>query len=127
MEKVIISTLKAPQAIGPYSQATGISELVFVSGQLPINNESGKITDDDIEEQTKQSLTNLSEILQEAGSDLNKVLRTTVYLSDMKNFEKMNKVYKTFFKPGNYPARTAIEVSKLPKDALVEVEAIAHL
>jgi 2-iminobutanoate/2-iminopropanoate deaminase len=127
MEKVIISTLKAPQAIGPYSQAIGISELIFTSGQLPINNETGKIADDDIEEQTKQSLTNLSEILKAAGSDLTKVLKTTVYLSDMKNFDKMNEIYKTFFKVGSYPARTAIQVARLPKDALVEIEAIAHL
>lgn len=127
MKKNVISTSKAPQAIGPYSQATSVSELIFVSGQLPINNESGEIADNNIEEQTKQSLTNLSEILKSAGSDLNKVLKTTVYLSDMKKFENMNKVYTSFFKTGNYPARTTIEVSKLPKDALVEVEAIAHL
>jgi 2-iminobutanoate/2-iminopropanoate deaminase len=127
MKKVVVSTTKAPQAIGPYSQAISTSELVFTSGQLPINSERGGIVDNDIEGQTNQSLINLSEVLKAAGSDLNRVLKTTVYLSDMKNFEKMNKIYKAFFSTGNYPARTAVEVSKLPKDALVEIEAIAYL
>lgn len=127
MKKVEVSTLKAPQAIGPYSQAISFSELIFTSGQLPINVERGEIISSEIEGQTRQSLVNLSEILKAAGSDLAKVLKTTVYLSDMKNFQKMNEVYKTFFSTGNYPARTAIEVAKLPKDALVEIEAIAYI
>jgi 2-iminobutanoate/2-iminopropanoate deaminase len=127
MEKLVVSTLKAPKAIGPYSQAIRISELVFTSGQLPINSEKGEIICSDIEGQTNQSLINLSEVLKEAGSNLDKVIKTTVYLSDMNNFDKMNKIYKEFFKEGNYPARTAIEVSKLPKNALVEIEAVAYI
>jgi 2-iminobutanoate/2-iminopropanoate deaminase len=127
MEKIAVSTLKAPQAIGPYSQAISTSELIFTSGQLPINSEKGQIIDSDIEGQTRQSLINLSEVLKAAGSDLSKVLKTTVYLSDIKNFEKMNEVYKLFFSAGTYPARSAIQVARLPKDALVEIEAIAHL
>jgi 2-iminobutanoate/2-iminopropanoate deaminase len=127
MKKVEISTSKAPQAIGPYSQAISISELIFTSGQLPIDTASGEIIAENIEGQTKQSLINLSEILKAAGSDLTKVLKTTVYLSDIKNFGKMNQIYEAFFKEGNYPARTCVEVSKLPKDGLVEIEAIAYL
>lgn len=127
MEKFVVSTLKAPKAIGPYSQAVRISELVFTSGQLPINSEKGEIICNDIEGQTNQSLINLSEILKEAGSNLDKIIKTTVYLSDMNNFDRMNKIYKDFFKEGNYPARTAVEVSKLPKNALVEIEAVAYI
>lgn len=127
MKKVEVSTPKAPQAIGPYSQAISFTDLIFTSGQLPINVEKGEIISNEIEGQAHQSLVNLSEVLKAAGSDLTKVLKTTVYLSDMNNFQKMNEVYKTFFSTGNYPARTAIEVAKLPKDALVEIEAIAYI
>ncbi|MCY6369155.1 RidA family protein [Clostridium ganghwense] len=123
MEKVIISTNKAPGAIGPYSQAVKAGNLVFTSGQLPINTETGEMPAT-IEEQTRQSLENVKVIIEEAGSSMDKVLKTTVLLSDIKNFGKMNEVYNEYFKE-NYPARSAFQVGKLPKDALVEIEVIA--
>ncbi|QXM06542.1 RidA family protein [Crassaminicella indica] len=123
--KKIINTEKAPQAIGPYSQGTIGSKLIFVSGQLPIDPNTGEFADGGIEGQTRQSIENLRQILESVGSGLDKVLKTTVFLSDMNNFAKMNKVYEELFGDSNYPARSAIEVARLPKDALVEIEAIA--
>ena len=125
--KKIISTTNAPAAIGPYSQGTAGAGLVFVSGQLPINPENGQFASNEIEGQTKQSLKNLQEILKASGSSLDNVLKTTVYLKSMDDFAAMNKVYSDFFKEGSYPARSAVEVGRLPKDALVEIEAIALL
>ena len=125
--KKIISTTNAPAAIGPYSQGTAGAGLVFVSGQLPINPENGQFASIEIEGQTKQSLKNLQEILKASGSSLDNVLKTTVYLKSMDDFAAMNKVYNDFFKEGSYPARSAVEVGRLPKDALVEIEAIALL
>ena len=125
--KKIISTTNAPAAIGPYSQGTAGAGLVFVSGQLPINPENGQFASNEIEGQTKQSLKNLQEILKASGSSLDNVLKTTVYLKSMDDFAAMNKVYNDFFKEGSYPARSAVEVGRLPKDALVEIEAIALL
>ena len=125
--KKIVSTTNAPAAIGPYSQGTAGAGLVFVSGQLPINPENGQFASNEIEGQTKQSLKNLQEILKASGSSLDNVLKTTVYLKSMDDFAAMNKVYSDFFKEGSYPARSAVEVGRLPKDALVEIEAIALL
>jgi len=125
--KKIISTTNAPAAIGPYSQGTAGAGLVFVSGQLPINPENGQFASNEIEGQTKQSLKNLQEILKASGSSFDNVLKTTVYLKSMDDFAAMNKVYSDFFKEGSYPARSAVEVGRLPKDALVEIEAIALL
>ena len=122
--KTIISTAKAPAAIGPYSQATDLGSLVITSGQLPIDPATGAFPEG-IQEQTKQSLTNVKAILTEAGTDMDHVLKTTVFLSDMNNFGAMNEVYATFFTEGSYPARSAVEVARLPKDALVEIEVIA--
>ena len=122
---MIINTNKAPKAVGPYSQAVLSQGVVYTSGQLPIDPSTGKFVPGGIEEQTRQSLTNLMEVLNEAGSSNEKVLKTTVFLSDMNNFSKMNKVYEEFFKPGNFPARSAIQVAALPMGALVEIEAIA--
>ena len=122
--KTIISTAKAPAAIGPYSQATDLGSLVITSGQLPIDPATGAFPEG-IQEQTKQSLTNVKAILEAAGLTMDSVVKTTVFLSDMNNFGAMNEVYATFFPEGSYPARSAVEVARLPKDALVEIEVIA--
>ncbi|WP_028315247.1 RidA family protein [Desulfatibacillum aliphaticivorans] len=118
-----ISTGKAPAAIGPYSQAIKCNGLVFVSGQLAIDPESGEVKGD-VKEQTKTVLANLSAILEAAGTGLANVLKTTVYLDDIGDFAAMNEVYATFFTDAP-PARAAFEVAKLPKNALVEIEAVA--
>ena len=122
--KTIISTAKAPAAIGPYSQATDLGSLVITSGQLPIDPATGAFPEG-IQEQTKQSLTNVKAILEAAGLTMDSVVKTTVFLSDMNNFGAMNEVYATFFTEGQYPSRSAVEVARLPKDALVEIEVIA--
>jgi 2-iminobutanoate/2-iminopropanoate deaminase len=122
--KNIISTAAAPAAIGPYSQAIDLGNLVITSGQLPIDPATGAFPEG-IKEQTRQSLTNVKAILEAAGLTMDSVAKTTVFLSDMNNFAAMNGVYATFFSEGNYPARSAVEVARLPKDALVEIEVIA--
>lgn len=122
--KNIINTNQAPAAIGPYAQAVAIDGLIITSGQLPINPATGAFPEG-IAEQTRQSLTNVKAILAEAGVSMDQVIKTTVFLSDMNNFGAMNDVYATFFSEGNYPARSAVEVARLPKDALVEIEVIA--
>lgn len=124
---MVIKTEKAPQAIGPFSQGITTNNLVFVSGQLPIDPSTNEFIPGSIKEQTEQSLKNLSEVLKEAGSNINNVVKTTVYLSDMNHFIGMNQSYSKFFEEGNYPARTTIEVSKLPLNALVEIDAIAKI
>lgn len=121
-----IHTEKAPKAIGPYSQAVKVGNLVFASGQVPIVPATGEFVEGGIKEQTRQSLTNAKAILEEAGTSLSKVVKTTVYLSDMANFAAMNEVYAEFFTQP-YPARSAVAVKTLPKNALVEVECIAEL
>lgn len=121
-----ISTDKAPAAIGPYAQAVAIDSILFTSGQLPIDPATGAFPEG-IAAQTRQSLTNVKAILAEAGLDMSRVIKTTVFLSDMNNFGAMNEVYATFFENGSYPARSAVEVARLPKDALVEIEVIARL
>lgn len=122
--KTIISTSQAPAAIGPYAQAVENNGLVITSGQLPIDPATGAFPEG-IQAQTRQSLTNVKAILTEAGTDMDRVLKTTVFLSDMNNFAAMNEVYATFFTEGSYPSRSAVEVARLPKDALVEIEVIA--
>ncbi len=122
--KAIISTDKAPAAIGPYAQAVKTSGLVITSGQLPIDPATGAFPEG-IQAQTRQSLTNVKAILEEAGLTMDDVLKTTVFLSDMNNFGAMNEVYAAFFTEGSFPARSAVEVARLPKDALVEIEVIA--
>lgn len=124
--KQIISTTKSPGAIGPYSQGTIFGNLILTSGQLPIHPETGLIREHDVAEQTRQCLENAKAILEEAGSSFEKILKTTVYMVDMKEFSIMNEEYKMFFE-GNYPARSTVEVSRLAKDALVEIEVIAYL
>ena len=120
-----INTEYAPAAIGPYSQGVELGNLVFVSGQLPIDPATGAFASDDIQGQTRQSLTNLSKILEEAGLTLGHVLKTTVFIQHMDDFAKMNEIYAEFFNGDVLPARSAVEVAKLPKGALVEIEAIA--
>jgi len=120
-----IHTDKAPKAIGPYSQAIETGGLVFVSGQLPVNPTTGEFAEGGIKEQTRQSLTNAQQVLQAAGTDLSRVVKTTVFLSDMDNFGAMNEVYAEFFSQP-FPARSAFAVRTLPKGALVEIECIAE-
>lgn len=123
MLKEIVTT-NAPAAIGPYSQATDNEKMIFVSGQLPIDPKTGAFAGDDIKSQTKQSLENIISILKEAGLDMSSVMKTTVLLKDIKDFAAMNEVYAEYFaKP--FPARAAFQVAALPKDALVEIEAVA--
>lgn len=121
--KTTISTNNAPGAIGPYSQAVKMGDFLFVSGQLPINPKTNEMPKS-VAEQTKQSLENVKAILEAAGSDLKHVVKTTVFLKDMNTFAQMNEVYQSYFTE-NYPARSAVEISRLPKDALVEIEVIA--
>ena len=122
--KNVIQTDKAPAAIGPYSQAVQAGGLLITSGQLPLDPATGAFPEG-IEAQTKQSLTNAKSILEAAGTDMDHVIKTTVFLKDMNDFAAMNGVYATFFGEGGFPARSAVEVARLPKDALVEIEAIA--
>ncbi|WP_077197174.1 RidA family protein [Prevotella ihumii] len=120
----VINTTKAPKAIGPYSQAIEANGLVITSGQLPIDPATGEFAPGGIKEQTRQSLLNAKAILEEAGIGLANVMKTTVFLADMEDFAAMNEVYAEFFNEP-FPARSAISVKRLPKDALVEVECIA--
>lgn len=119
-----ISTTKAPAAIGPYSQAIEAGGMVFVSGQLPINPATGEFAEGGVKELTRQSLTNMQNILAEVGLTLDNVVKTTVFLADMSDFADMNEVYAEFFS-APYPARSAVAVKTLPKGALVEIECIA--
>jgi len=121
-----ISTTKAPAAIGPYSQAIRVGNLVYTSGQIPIDPATGKFVEGGIKEQTRQSLTNVKAILEEAGLNMSHVVKTTVFMADMNDFADMNAVYAEFFtKP--YPARSAVAVKTLPKGALVEIEVVAEI
>ena len=122
--KEVLTTNKAPSAIGPYSQGIKTNGLVFVSGQIPINPQTGLITGNDFESQTKQSLENIKAVLESGGMTLDNVVKATVYITDMSQFDTVNRAYAEYFKE-NAPARVAVEVSKLPKNALVEIEVIA--
>ncbi len=122
--KKIIATDKAPAAIGPYSQGVTAGSLTITSGQLPIDPATGAFAEGGITGQTRQSLENVKAVLAAAGYEMSDVIKTTVFLSDMNNFAAMNEVYASFF-TGEAPARSAVEVARLPKDALVEIEAIA--
>ena len=124
--KQVIHTDKAPAAIGPYAQAIQIGQLLFTSGQVPIDPETGAIVEGGIQEQARQSLNNIKAILNAAGTNMGAVVKTTVFLQDMNDFAAMNEVYAQFFQEP-YPARSAVQVGRLPKDALVEIEAIAQL
>ena len=124
--KQVIHTDSAPAAIGPYSQAIQIGELLFVSGQVPIDPSTGAVVEGDIKAQAQQSLNNLKAILNAAGTNMGAVVKTTVFLADMNDFAAMNEVYAQFFQEP-FPARSAVQVARLPKDAKVEIEAIAQL
>ena len=123
--KKIISTLKAPAAIGPYSQAIEINNLIFTSGQIPLDPVSGQIVSDDFSEQALQCLYNIKGILSEQSLSLNHIVKLTVYLIDLSNFEKLNIIFERFFNE-KYPARSVLEVSRLPKDVKIEIEAIFY-
>ena len=122
--KDIIHTEQAPKAIGPYSQAIRTNGFVFASGQIPIDPKTGEFVAGGIAEQTEQAIKNLSRVLEAAGSDLNRVVKTTVFLVDMGEFAAMNEVYGRFFSE-EPPARATVEAARLPRDARVEIEAIA--
>ena len=124
--KQVIHTDSAPAAIGPYSQAIQIGDLLFVSGQVPIDPSTGAMVEGDVKAQAQQSLNNLKAILNAAGTNMGAVVKTTVFLADMNDFAAMNEVYAQFFQEP-FPARSAVQVARLPKDAKVEIEAIAQL
>ena len=125
MQKEIISTPNAPAAIGPYSQGINIGDMVFTSGQLPVNPATGEAVTE-IKAATKQSLENVKAVLEQAGSSLDKVVKVVVFIKDMNDFAQVNEVYGQYFTE-NAPARSCVEVARLPKDCVVEIEAIASL
>lgn len=124
--KKVISTTKAPAAIGPYSQAIQVGNFVYTSGQIPIDPATGQFVEGGIKNQTRQSLLNVKAILEEVGLTMGDVVKTTVFMADMNDFADMNAVYAEFFAEP-YPARSAVAVKTLPKGALVEIEVIAML
>ena len=123
--KKMISTPKAPAAIGPYSQAIQVGNLIYTSGQIPIDPATGQLVEGGVKEQARQSLSNIQAILQEAGLTMTSVVKTTVFMADMADFAEMNSVYAEFFTEP-YPARSAVAVKTLPKNALVEIEVVAE-
>ena len=126
MTKQIVHANNAPQPVGTYSQAVKVGNLLFVSGQLPINPDSGELVTGNFKDRTRQVLNNLKNIIEAAGSNMNKVVKTNVYLTDLSNFAEVNEVYSEFF-PSDPPARAAIQVSKLPLDTDIEIESIAEV
>ena len=122
--KTIISTEKAPAAIGPYSQAIEVNNMIFTSGVIPIDPETNTLVEGDIKVQATQAIGNLKALLEAAGSDCDHVIKTTVFIKDMNDFATVNEVYATFFTK-DFPARSCVEVARLPKDVLIEIEAIA--
>lgn len=123
MTKEVINTNNAPEAIGPYSQVVIVGDFVYTSGQIPLNPATGELVTD-IKLATKQSMENIKAILEEAGTSLNNVVKTSIFLKDLNDFEVVNEVYGTYFIE-NKPARSCVQVAKLPKDAVIEIEAIA--
>ncbi len=122
--KEVITSEAAPKAVGPYSQAIKTGNFLFLSGQLPLDPQTGNITGDDIETQTRQTIENIRSILSAIGASLSDVIKTTVLLKDMGHFSQMNQTYQEYFNT-DAPARSCFEVSRLPKDALIEIESIA--
>jgi 2-iminobutanoate/2-iminopropanoate deaminase len=120
----VVSTDKAPGAIGPYSQAIKVNGMVFCSGQIPIDPATGNFVSEKIAEQTEQVLKNLNAVLESAGSGLDRVVKTTVFLADMEDFAAMNEVYSKYF-DANKPARATVQAARLPRDAKVEIECVA--
>ncbi|KAF7668392.1 hypothetical protein LDENG_00017820 [Lucifuga dentata] len=126
IKRTIISTPSAPAAIGPYSQSVVVDRTMYISGQLGLDVSSGQLVDGGVQAQAKQALINMGEILKAAGCDYSNVVKTTVLLADMNDFNSVNDVYKTFFST-NFPARAAYQVAALPRGGLVEIEAVAVL
>ena len=126
MTKTIVATESAPKAIGPYSQAVTFNGIVYCSGQIPLDPVTGQIVEGDVAVQTERVLENLKAVLEAAGSSLEKVLKTTVFLNDMGEFTKMNEVYGRYFN-ASLPARATVEVARLPRDVRVEIDAIAAI
>lgn len=124
MQKNIIETAQAPAAIGPYSQAVKTGNLLFVSGQIPLNAQTGALVADGIEAETHQVMKNLQAILQAAGAGFDNVVKTTIFLKSMNDFASVNTIYASYFS-GNFPARETVEVSRLPKDVNVEISVVA--
>lgn len=122
--KTIISTLKAPEAIGPYSQAVLVNGMLFTSGVIPIDPETNTLVEGDVTVQARQAIGNLKNLIEASGSSMDKVVKTTVFIKDMNDFGKINDIYKDFF-TSDFPARSCVEVARLPKDVLIEIEAIA--
>lgn len=122
--KTIISTPKAPAAIGPYSQAVLVNGMLFTSGVIPIDPETNTLVDGDVTVQARQAIGNLKNLIEASGSSMDKVVKTTVFIKDMNDFGKINDIYKDFF-TSDFPARSCVEVARLPKDVLIEIEAIA--
>jgi len=124
--KTIIKTAQAPEPVGPYNQAVRIGNLVFTSGQIPIDPQTNGLVENEILTQTEQVMENLGAVLEAAGISFEDVIKTTVFLKNMDDFTKMNEIYQVYFR-SNFPARTTVEVSRLPKDVLVEIECIAEM
>lgn len=122
--KTIISTTKAPAAIGPYSQAVLVNGMLFTSGVIPIDPETNMLVQGDVEVQARQAIGNLKNLIEASGSAMDKVVKTTVFIKNMNDFGKINDIYKEFF-TSDFPARSCVEVARLPKDVLIEIEAIA--
>ena len=122
--KTIISTPKAPAAIGPYSQAVLVNGMLFTSGVIPIDPETTTLVQGDVTVQARQAIGNLKNLIEASGSSMDKVVKTTVFIKDMNDFGKINDIYKDFF-TSDFPARSCVEVARLPKDVLIEIEAIA--
>jgi 2-iminobutanoate/2-iminopropanoate deaminase len=125
MDKKIIKAPKAPQPVGPYNQAVRTGNLIYTAGQIPLDPKTGQMVKGDIKEQTRRVLENVKAVLEAAGTDLEKVIKATVFLKDMNMFAQMNEIYGQYFKNETAPARSTVEVVRLPKDALVEIEVIA--
>ncbi|MBP2640529.1 MAG: reactive intermediate/imine deaminase [Firmicutes bacterium] len=125
MMTTVVNTSKAPAAIGPYSQAIKQGDLVFTSGQIPFNPATGALVTSSIEDQTHQALQNVKAVLEAGGASLETVIKTTVFIKNMDDFARINAVYATYF-PGNPPARSCVEVARLPRDVSIEIEAIAY-
>lgn len=124
MDKKIISTKNAPEAIGPYSQAVVANGFLFTSGMIPINPETNQLVEGDITVQANQAIFNLKNLIEASGSSCEKVVKTTVFIKDMNQFSIINDIYKTYFNK-DFPARSCVEVARLPKDVLIEIEAVA--
>lgn len=122
--KTIISTPKAPAAIGPYSQAVLVNGMLFTSGVIPIDPETNTLVEGDVTVQARQAIGNLKNLIEASGSSMDKVVKTTVFIKDMNDFGRINDIYKDFF-TSDFPARSCVEVARLPKDVLIEIEAIA--